>query len=136
MKKTRNKEGGHSLNGFIALCQSRSLFGCSVVQTKRGILRYPASVLAPGSALGLLPSIALSSAQADPILAEHEGHAPEKSTMLRVVHILDLVSYAIVTRNFLRRTPLFEYDARKTGLPALTRRSKNFGSRPSSIGRF
>jgi hypothetical protein len=30
---------------------------------QRGILRYPASVLAPESALGLLPSIALSSAQ-------------------------------------------------------------------------
>ena len=48
--------------GFIALCQSRSS------KTKRGILRYPASVLAPESALGSLPSVALSSAQAIHIL--------------------------------------------------------------------
>jgi hypothetical protein len=62
MRKTRNKEGEHSLIGFIALCQSRSS------KTKRGILRYPASVLAPESALGSLPSVALSSAQAIHIL--------------------------------------------------------------------
>jgi len=36
--------------------------------TQRGIFRYPASVLAPGSALRLLPSIALSSVQAARIL--------------------------------------------------------------------
>ena len=48
--------------GFIAFGQSRSS------KTKRGICRYPASVLAPESALGSLPSVALSSAQADPIL--------------------------------------------------------------------
>ncbi len=33
-------------------------------KTKRGILRYPASVLAPESALGSRPRVALSSAQA------------------------------------------------------------------------
>ena len=65
----RNKEGVHSLIGFIALCQSRSSL---VLQTKRGILGYPASVLAPGSALGSLPSVALSSVQADCIIVEQE----------------------------------------------------------------
>src|SRR5262245_49948486 len=64
MKKTRNKEGGHSLNGFIALCQSRSS------RTTRGISRRPASVLAPESALGSFPNVALSSAQAGRILSE------------------------------------------------------------------
>ena len=66
----RNKEGEHSLIGFIALCQSRSSW---VLQTQRGIRRRPASVLAPGSALGSLPSVALSSAQAGPIIGEQEG---------------------------------------------------------------
>ena len=66
----RNKEGEHSWIGFIALCQSRSSL---VPQTKRGILRHPASVLAPGSALGSLPSVALSSAQAGLIIVEQEG---------------------------------------------------------------
>src|SRR5438105_12368504 len=56
MKEMRNKEGAHSLIGFIALCQSRSSL---VLQTKRGIFRHPASVLAPESALGSLPSVAL-----------------------------------------------------------------------------
>src|SRR2546422_7041949 len=55
MRKTRNKERGHSLIGFIALCQSRSSL---VLQTKRCIFRHPASVLAPESALGSLPSVA------------------------------------------------------------------------------
>ena len=67
--KNPNKEGGHSLIGFIAFCQSRSSL---VLQTKRGILRHPASVLAPGSALGSLPSVALSSAQVDRIIVEQE----------------------------------------------------------------
>jgi len=66
----RNKEGEHSLIGFIALCQSRSSL---VLQTKRGILRHPASVLAPGSALRSLPSVALSSARVAPIIVEPEG---------------------------------------------------------------
>ena len=70
MKEMRNKEGEHSLIGFIAFCQSRSSF---VLQTQRGILRRPASVLAPGSALGSLPSVALPSAQAGPIILEQEG---------------------------------------------------------------
>ena len=69
MRKMRNKEGEHSLIGFIAWCQSRSSL---VLQTKRGILRHPASVLAPGSALGSLPSVALSSVQADRIIVEQE----------------------------------------------------------------
>jgi hypothetical protein len=59
----QNKEGEHFFDGFIALCQSRTGF---ISETKRGIVRYPASVLAPGSALGLLPSSALSSVQVDP----------------------------------------------------------------------
>src|SRR6266516_726273 len=50
-RKTKHKEGCISLIGFIALCQSRSS------KTKRGILRHPASVLAPESALGSLPSV-------------------------------------------------------------------------------
>jgi hypothetical protein len=59
----RNKEGEHSLIGFIALCQSRSS------KTKRGIIfRHPAPVLAPESALGSRPRVALSSAQAGLIL--------------------------------------------------------------------
>ena len=59
------KEGDLFLIGFIALCQARS---SSVLQTKRGIFRHPASVLAPESALGSLPSVALSPAQATGIL--------------------------------------------------------------------
>src|SRR5437867_12832212 len=74
MRKMRNKEGVHSLIGFIALCQSRSSL---VPQTKRGILRHPASVLAPGSALGSLPSVALSSAQAGLIIAKQESVCPK-----------------------------------------------------------
>jgi hypothetical protein len=66
----RNKEGEHSLIGFIALCQSRSFL---ILQTKRGILRHPASVLAPGSALESLPSVALSSVQGGPIIVEQDG---------------------------------------------------------------
>src|SRR5205823_4689310 len=62
MRKTRNKERELFLIGFIALCQSRSF----LVQTQRGILRHPASVLAPEPALGSLPSVALSSAQVGP----------------------------------------------------------------------
>src|SRR5437660_4836246 len=58
-RKTSNKEGGHSLIGFIAFCQSRSS------NTKRGISRHPASILAPESVLASLPSVALSSAQVD-----------------------------------------------------------------------
>jgi len=61
----KNKEGDHSLIGFIALCQSRSPLS---LQTKRGIFRHPASVLAPESALGSRPRVALSSAQAIRIL--------------------------------------------------------------------
>jgi hypothetical protein len=61
-----HKERGHCLIGFFALCQSRSAL---VLQTKRGILRHPASVLAPESALGSLPSVALSSAQVGRILS-------------------------------------------------------------------
>ena len=64
------KEGEHSLIGFTALCQSRSSL---VLQTKRGVFRHPASVLAPEPALGSLPSVALSSAQADRILLEQEA---------------------------------------------------------------
>src|SRR5215510_1842998 len=63
-RRTKNKEGGHFLIGFIAFCQSRS----SVLQTNGASFRHPASVLAPESALGSLPSVALSSAQADRIL--------------------------------------------------------------------
>ena len=67
MQEMRNKEGEHSLIGFIAFCQSRSSL---VLQTQRGILRRPASVLAPGSALGSLPSVALPSAQAGLIIVQ------------------------------------------------------------------
>jgi hypothetical protein len=62
--RKQNKEREHFFDGFIALCQSRS--SSFISETKRGILRYPASALAPGSALGLLPSSALSSVQVDP----------------------------------------------------------------------
>ena len=61
-----NKERGHCLVGFIALCQSRS---SSVLQTYGASTGRPASVLAPKSALGSLPSVALSSAQANAILS-------------------------------------------------------------------
>jgi hypothetical protein len=61
----RSKERRLLLIGFIALCQARSSLA---LQTKRGIFRHPASVLAPESALGSLPSVALSSAQAGRIL--------------------------------------------------------------------
>jgi hypothetical protein len=67
MNKPRTKEGELLLIGFIASCQSRSS------KTKRGTFRHPASVLAPESALGSLPSVALSSAQADRILIENQN---------------------------------------------------------------
>src|SRR5215475_506306 len=57
----RNKERGPFINGFIALLPSRS-FGNS--KTKTGHHQAPRFGLVLGSALGLLPSIALSSAQA------------------------------------------------------------------------
>ena len=62
-----NKERGHFLIGFIAWCQSRS---CLLFQTDGASNGRPASVLASGSALGSLPSVALSSAQLDRILAD------------------------------------------------------------------
>ena len=76
----RNKEGEHSLIGFTAFCQSRSSL---LLQTQRGIRRHPASVLAPGSALGSLPSVALPSAQADPIIVEQEGLCPKITHAIR-----------------------------------------------------
>ena len=62
--------GGSAPNppGFNALMPIPRFEGRG--KAKRGaIIGHPASVLAPGSALGLLPSIALSSAQADTILS-------------------------------------------------------------------
>jgi len=56
------KEGDLFLIGFIALCQARSL------ENQTGYPRHPASVSAPESALGSLPSVALSPAQATGIL--------------------------------------------------------------------
>jgi uncharacterized membrane protein len=70
-----NKERGYSLIGFIAWCQSRS---SSVLQTYGASTGHPASVLASGSALGSLPSVALSSAQFDRILADRETPSSEK----------------------------------------------------------
>src|SRR5438477_5042472 len=84
MRKMRNKEGEHSLIGFIALCQSRSSL---VLQNKRGILRHPASVLAPGSALGSLPSVALSSAQVDRIIIEQED------VRRKIAHVIRRVGF-------------------------------------------
>jgi hypothetical protein len=84
MRKLRNKEREPSLIGFIALCQSRSSL---VLHTKRGILRHPASVLAPGSALGSLPSVALSSVQAEPIVVEHEA------TRRKIAHVIGPVDF-------------------------------------------
>ena len=63
----KNKEGGHFLIGFIASCQSRSYWA---LQTNGASTGHPASVLAPESALGSLPSVALSSAQADRIITD------------------------------------------------------------------
>jgi hypothetical protein len=83
-----NKEREHSLIGFIAFCQSRSF------KTKRGILRHPASVLAPESALGSLPSVALSSAQADRILIENQKTLVAFVNTERVeILVPDVVSY-------------------------------------------
>src|SRR5213593_490716 len=90
--KNPNKEGAHSLIGFIAFCQSRSSL---VLQTKRGILRHPASVLAPGSALGALPSVALSSVQAGPIIVEHEGMCRK---IAHAIHRADVRSWPITDR--------------------------------------
>ena len=59
------KEGDLFLIGFIALCQARSL------ENQTGYPRHPASVSAPESELGSLPSVALSSAQAAIILMEY-----------------------------------------------------------------
>jgi hypothetical protein len=49
-------------------------------KTKRGISRHPASVLASESALGLLPSIALSSAQVGP----HSNLEPKVAVILKL----------------------------------------------------
>jgi hypothetical protein len=73
-------------------------------KTQRGISRYPASVLAPGSALGLLPSIALSSVQAGRIvIAPHElietfidlftGEVVENL----VSHVVSLAGFEVIT---------------------------------------
>ena len=51
----------------LSLCANPE--AASSLETKRGIIRHPASVLAPGSALGLLPSSALSSVQLGRIVA-------------------------------------------------------------------
>jgi len=48
----------------LSLCANTEVG--SFLKTKRGILRHPASALAPGSALGLLPSSPLSSVQVGP----------------------------------------------------------------------
>ena len=69
MRNSEKQGTGTLLEWIYRLCQSRSS------KTKRSISRYPASVLAPESALGSLPSVALSSAQADLILCESEKHA-------------------------------------------------------------
>jgi hypothetical protein len=63
-----NKERGLFLNGFIALVPSRSF---AVSENKAGHPTWsgaPGFGLVLGSALGLLPSIALSSAQVDVIV--------------------------------------------------------------------
>jgi len=61
--RKRNKEGDHSLMD-LSLCANTEVGW--LLKTKRGIMRHPASVLAPGAALGLLPSTALSSVQVGP----------------------------------------------------------------------
>ncbi len=81
-----NKERGHSLIGFIALCQSRSP---SVAQTYGASHRRPASVLASGSALGSVPTGALSSAQRDRILPERKTTSARKISRVIVGRMLD-----------------------------------------------
>src|SRR5207249_1220136 len=119
MRKTKNKEGEHSLIGFIALCQSRS---SSVLQTKRGILRHPASVLAPESALGSLPSVALSSAQAGAIIVGtttpmSENPPCHRSSRLPIEEVFSLA------------TTVYELTQPKTCLPHRRQRSKKLPSR-------
>jgi hypothetical protein len=70
----RNKERGLFINGFIALVPSRS-FGQSEKENGAPSMA-PRFGLVLGSALGLLPSIALSSAQAGRIVAKlNRSHA-------------------------------------------------------------
>src|SRR5712691_9538367 len=94
MRKTKTKEGEHPLIGFIALCQSRSSL---VLQTKRGILRHPASVLAPESALGSLPSVALSSAQAGRILTANRNLCPGRRFIWPVLEWPHMAGFEVAT---------------------------------------
>jgi hypothetical protein len=55
----------------LSLCANPEVLGS--LQNQTGHPSIPASVLAPGSALGLLPSIALSSVQAERIVAAGIG---------------------------------------------------------------
>jgi hypothetical protein len=61
--KKQNKEGKHSLMD-LSLCANPE--AVSSPKPNGASFGYPASVLAPGSALGLLPSSALSSVQVGP----------------------------------------------------------------------
>ena len=70
MRKTDNKERGLVLDWIYRFVPIPKL---SAYKTNRGILRHPASVLAPESALGSLPSVALSSAQAGCILTANQN---------------------------------------------------------------
>jgi len=107
-----NKERGHFLIGFIAWCQSRSGL---LVQTDGASHRRPASVLASGSALGSLPSVALSSAQLDRILADRGIASPCK---ISPTVILNGRSWPLSPPCFLteRGLPATETDE-KTDLP-------------------
>ncbi len=109
-----NKERGYSLIGFIALCQSRSF------QTKRGIRGYPASVLASGSALGSLPSVALSSAQRDRILLERKPPRRQKISPCHHSVACPIAAYKQSSRGIFRDEggSILDYE-RKRGLPAL-----------------
>jgi hypothetical protein len=65
-----NKERDRSLMDLSPAANPEALDSSN----QRGIRAgHPASVLAPGSALGSLPSVALSSAQVGPIIVEQEG---------------------------------------------------------------
>src|SRR5262249_18124816 len=54
MRKTRNKEGEHSLIGFIAFYQSRIFW---ILQTKRGIVKRPTTALALSRRSGRFPAL-------------------------------------------------------------------------------
>ena len=80
----------------LSLCAKPEALG----QTKRGILRHPASVSAPGLALGSLPSVALSSIQAGLIVREAKNRIEKRIASTDGKSVKDSVPRVVVNGRF------------------------------------